>query len=199
MDPQTLAMEALNRGALQKMNELSALLAFLETRPLKTVVEIGTAAGGTFYSWCQISDPEATIVSIDLPGGEFGGGYGEAAIPVFSGYKQPGQTVHFLREDSHDLNTRNQLEDLLKGEKIDFLMIDGDHTYSGVKQDWELYSPLVNPGGLVAFHDTLPHPNFPTCEVDRFWQELKGGFRHFEFEDKDDDCGLGPMGWDRSH
>jgi predicted O-methyltransferase YrrM len=38
--------------------------------------------------------------------------------------------------------------------RIDFLFIDGDHSYEGVKQDWDLYSKLLLPGSIVAFHDT---------------------------------------------
>lgn len=37
---------------------------------------------------------------------------------------------------------------------IDFLHIDGDHTYEGVKIDWELYSPKVRRGGYITIHDT---------------------------------------------
>ncbi len=36
---------------------------------------------------------------------------------------------------------------------IDALFIDGDHAYKAVLQDWLLYSPLVRPGGIIAFHD----------------------------------------------
>ena len=38
-------------------------------------------------------------------------------------------------------------------EGVDLLFIDGDHQYGSVLADWLLYSPLVRPGGLVAFHD----------------------------------------------
>lgn len=38
--------------------------------------------------------------------------------------------------------------------KIDFLFIDGDHHYQGVKTDWELYSPLLKSGSIIALHDT---------------------------------------------
>ena len=37
--------------------------------------------------------------------------------------------------------------------KIDYLFIDGDHSYQGVKTDWDLYSPFLKPGSIVAFHD----------------------------------------------
>lgn len=38
---------------------------------------------------------------------------------------------------------------------IDMLFIDGDHSYAGVKQDWDLFSPFVKPFGVVIFHDTM--------------------------------------------
>jgi predicted O-methyltransferase YrrM len=38
---------------------------------------------------------------------------------------------------------------------IDLLFIDGDHSYDGVRRDWELFSPLVSAFGIVVFHDTL--------------------------------------------
>jgi len=41
-----------------------------------------------------------------------------------------------------------------KETKIDFLFIDGDHHYESVKKDWDLYSPLLGNGSIVAFHDT---------------------------------------------
>lgn len=36
---------------------------------------------------------------------------------------------------------------------IDLLFIDGDHTYSGVRGDWDQWSGHVNPGGFIAVHD----------------------------------------------
>jgi len=35
------------------------------------------------------------------------------------------------------------------------LWIDGDHTYQGAKLDFDLYSPYLADGAIVAFHDTL--------------------------------------------
>lgn len=40
-------------------------------------------------------------------------------------------------------------------EPIDLLFIDGDHSYEGVKRDWELFAPHVREFGTVVFHDTL--------------------------------------------
>jgi hypothetical protein len=38
--------------------------------------------------------------------------------------------------------------------KIDVLFIDGDHSYEGVKLDFELYSKLLNDKGVIFIHDT---------------------------------------------
>ena len=62
---------------------------------------------------------------------------------------------------------------------IDILFIDGDHTYEGVKRDWELFSRFVQPFGSVVFHDTLwelkPDPKYfrPDIGVPRFVDELR--------------------------
>jgi hypothetical protein len=42
----------------------------------------------------------------------------------------------------------------LKGLKIDYLHIDGDHTYGGALSDFEKYLPLMSDKGLISFHDT---------------------------------------------
>jgi len=34
-----------------------------------------------------------------------------------------------------------------------FVLIDADHSYDGVRDDFEAWSPMVAPGGLVVFHD----------------------------------------------
>lgn len=37
--------------------------------------------------------------------------------------------------------------------KLDLLFIDGDHSYEGVKADWEAYKKFLRPGSIVIFHD----------------------------------------------
>jgi len=39
--------------------------------------------------------------------------------------------------------------------QVDFLLIDGDHSYKAALADWLIYAPLVKNGGLVAFHDSI--------------------------------------------
>ena len=38
--------------------------------------------------------------------------------------------------------------------KIDFLHIDADHSYEGVKKDFEMYTNLLSKKGIVSIHDT---------------------------------------------
>jgi hypothetical protein len=38
--------------------------------------------------------------------------------------------------------------------KLDFIFIDGDHSYEGVKKDFELYSQLLTDKGIIIIHDT---------------------------------------------
>src|SRR5688572_8584818 len=59
----------------QVRSEILGLAQRVQQLQPRTVVEIGTATGGTLFIWCALAHPDATIVSIDLPGGIHGGGY----------------------------------------------------------------------------------------------------------------------------
>lgn len=62
---------------------------------------------------------------------------------------------------------------------IDMIFIDGDHSYEGVKRDWNLFTPFVRPFGVVVFHDTLwdLKPESPYARADMgvpaFVEELR--------------------------
>lgn len=190
-----IAKRAIQLGANQKLSELTPLVGLLKRRRLEVVVEIGTARGGTLAAWCALAQPDAVLVSVDLPGGRHGGGYSEDEAVRYRAHARPRQDLHFLRRDSHDPETLEALEQILEHRPIDFLMIDGDHTYDGVAADYRMYGPLVrDPGGVIAFHDVLPHPQVPDCQVDRFWDELKRTHNHLEFTDPGDDRGWGQWG-----
>ena len=38
-------------------------------------------------------------------------------------------------------------------QRVDLLFIDGDHSYDGVKADWEVYREFLGHGSTVVFHD----------------------------------------------
>lgn len=189
-----LAKAAVQHGAFQKISEFRELLKILIKKKPQIIVEIGTARGGTFYSFCRVASPTATLISIDLPDGEFGGGYTEKEMKRISKYALKKQKTHFIRKDSHKSSTKDELKKILNGQLVDFLMIDGDHTYEGVKQDFDLYSDIVKEGGVIAFHDILFHPKVPDCQVDKFWNEIKDEYNSVEFIQRGDDRGWGEWG-----
>jgi len=50
-------------------------------------------------------------------------------------------------------------EDWPEQKKIDFLWIDGDHSYKGVKRDIQDWVPLVKKNGIICFHDYRDEPD----------------------------------------
>lgn len=165
----------------QVRSEILGLLNILEPERPNVVCEIGTAGGGTLFLLSRISDSNATLISIDMPWGKFGSGYLPAQIPLFQSFARDDQKVHLLREDSHAQLTVDKLAGILSGKKIDYLLIDGDHTYEGVKQDFNTYSPFVRDGGLIAFHDIVPGPKDKVGGVHVFWKEMRSSYEHQEF------------------
>jgi predicted O-methyltransferase YrrM len=181
MPPHPLVRRAKEFAALQKQRELGMLLRLLEKHELRTVVEIGTATGGSLYCWCRLAEPNALVVSIDLPGGRFGGGCTPERVEEMKLlFPREGQKLHLVRGDSHQRPTIDEVNELLGEREIDFLFIDGDHTYDGVKQDFETYSPRVKGGGLIVLHDILEHATVRSCRVSDFWNEIKHDYRHRE-------------------
>jgi hypothetical protein len=66
----------------------------------------------------------------------------------------------FLRKTFYPRIIKSTSEDayynffVLQDITIDLLFIDGDHSYEGVKKDFELYSKLLSDKGLIILHDT---------------------------------------------
>jgi hypothetical protein len=54
----------------------------LETLKPERILEIGTASGETLFLFTRVSCQNTIVVSIDLPGGKFGGGYLKQKIPI---------------------------------------------------------------------------------------------------------------------
>ena len=160
----------------QVYSEISQLLKLVDRIKPGVILEIGTANGGTLFCFSHVASEAAVIISIDLPGGKFGGGYPKWRESLYKSFILQGQKIHLLRADSHKTETLEQVEAVLHGRKVDFIFIDGDHTYEGVKKDFEMYSPLVKEGGIIAFHDIVVHPPETGCEVSKFWREIRDDY-----------------------
>ena len=74
-----------------------------------------------------------------------------------------------------------QAVELFEDESLDFVYIDGNHSYEYVKQDIELWYPKVKQGGLVSGHDYLIfanyfQPPFASNGIDKPIYSLEGEF-----------------------
>jgi predicted O-methyltransferase YrrM len=129
-------------------------------------VEIGSYAGGTAVLLAQYCD---IVIGIDL------------SDPLVGC-----DNVHYIIGNSTDTKTKRDLQELLismlrlkttelMAGPIDVLFIDGDHSVEGCLRDYEMYSPLVKPGGMIAFHDIISsdHHRGVGCNVDKVWFLVK--------------------------
>lgn len=166
---------------LQIPSEITRLVEMVAAERPHRVLEVGSAGGGTLFLFARAAAPDALLVGMDLPP------YGAEGLPLWRaalyerGFAGPGQRVRTVRGDSHAESTKARVQEALENAPVDFLFIDADHTYEGVKRDFELYAPLVRPGGLIGMHDVVRDsfhrtgvrtPN-DSGEVFRFWEELK--------------------------
>lgn len=158
------------KGAMQKPTELAAFLAVARSLDPVSVWEIGTATGGTLWALANVLSAGTTYLSVDLPGGAYGGNQslaeGELADLLWN--VALGPRVVSIRCDSQDVDVE---EAVATAGAPQLLLIDGDHSEAGVRADWNRYAPLVS-AGLVALHDILPHPSAPFIAVDRVWAEV---------------------------
>ncbi len=155
---------------LQVKEEIAGLFEIVKALGPRAVCEIGSAGCGMTFLFARAAAEGALVVSLDLE-------LEEARRRAATRFAREGQRVVCLRADSHRTETVREVERLLAGRPLDFLFIDGDHSYEGVARDFELYAPLVRPGGLIAFHDIVPlaegDRNHTVGGVPRFWRELK--------------------------
>jgi predicted O-methyltransferase YrrM len=154
--------------------------------------------GGTLRAWTLSAADDALIVTVDMEGGRFGGAafYRRSHLETFA---EADQRLVFVEGDSHSAETKAAILDQLEDREVDFLFIDGDHSYEGVTQDFEDYADLVRDGGVIALHDTEAQPEDPTVEVHRFWPELEREYEpdteRFRTEGSYAGCGIGVIHW----
>jgi len=175
----------------QERSEIDGLLRMVAAIDPTTVLEIGTSNGGSLFLFACVASANALLVSIDLPHGQFGGGYPPWRSVLYRAFATRKQRIKLMRADSHEATTLEEARVALEGRQVDVLFIDGDHAYEGVKRDFEMYKHLVRDGGIIAFHDIVPpSPDGPTPkgeaalqggDVHEFWAEVRGEHKVSEF------------------
>lgn len=162
LNPYEIARGAYEQhGASQRAIELVQAIELTAALEPEIIVEIGCDRGGTLYAWRQICDE---VYGITLPVNDWAGGGQE-------GYRLATHDADVFLGDSHDSVSLDWLRTCLAGRSVDMLHIDGDHSYEGVKSDYEMYSPLVRSGGLVLIHDVLNDRDV-RVDVPQFWAEI---------------------------
>jgi predicted O-methyltransferase YrrM len=167
-------------------DEYRRLLSLLNRLPpVRSMIEIGSEAGGSIRVWTKLWDP-LSIFNIDF------NTYGHAQGKQVDYEKQwhswltPNQTIDTVWGDSHSQESKDKLIANIKSRgfgtgTVDLLYVDGDHSEAGTEQDYLMYRDLVTPGGLILFHDIHPYPgreqdspNRPAVGAYRFWERLRG-------------------------
>lgn len=177
---------------LQKEHEILALLDICRSINARTVCEIGTQKGGTLILMMQLIPSLEHLVSLDIH------------MPLSRQFglqraKQPPQRLDFIVGDSKLDGTLSELRQVLGSHPLDVLFIDGDHSFDGVKHDFEMYSPLVRAGGIIAFHDIVPDyahsrgvvTGRRTGEVPEFWKSIRDQYRYLELIEDPSQDGFG--------
>lgn len=126
-------------------------------------------------------------------------------VDVWQTLEQPGDASE--PQEWHDANYDNMIEitkpwekkmTVLKGlsvemakkvkdESLDFIYLDGDHSYEGVLADLEAWYPKVKEGGLVSGHDYL-NSNYGVQRA--VLDFAKGKKVEITRENKDEDAGF---------
>lgn len=123
----------------------------------KSYLEIGTHYGHSLSNILQ-SKYNSKIMTMDIFKR-----WGDSQIKdMYSLACQNGENFNknnyeylIFKGNSHSQITVNKVKEYFPN-GIDLLFIDGDHTYNGIKKDFENYFPLVNSGGYIVFDDYLP-------------------------------------------
>ncbi len=156
--------------------ELDALTKISRMHGCASFLEIGSRNGISLAILARSLPPGSRIVSVDLPGGPWGKGCdGSQLKRVVADLRQAGYDAHLFLGYSADQAIVDEVWSL---RPFDLCYIDGDHTYEGVKADFENYGPMIEK--VLAFDDirTTTAKTFDkvSCKpgVDRLWGEIRG-------------------------
>lgn len=166
---------------VQIESEICGLLELVAVRQPRRILEIGTARGGTLYLLSRATHPEALLVSVDISERNY-------RADLLRSFARDRQRIELLVGDSTAESTRAESRRLFP-DGVDLLFLDGDHSYEGISRDFELYWRLVQPGGMIVFHDIVEDNRTRhgidtggwTGGVPRFWAEVKQRHRYREF------------------
>lgn len=113
----------------------------------RRIFEFGTHIGRTSYNLMKTNE-EAQVVTLDI-GPDSNLDYADY-IGNFYRQKDDHHRITQLFADSRTFDTKPYAG------SFDFVFVDADHSYDGVKNDTRKALELVGPGGIVMWHDYAP-------------------------------------------
>jgi len=135
----------------------------------ESILEIGSKFGDTLREFAKIPTVKR-IVSVDLPGTwPWGVVHSEQRLRACVDELEKTHDAHLFLGNSKDPEV---IEAVRRLAPYDFIFIDGDHAYDGVKWDWTNYRGM---GEKIAFHDIKPPPEGTRQELEvwKLWREIK--------------------------
>ena len=112
------------------------------------VVEIGVYEGVTTRALAGALDDGAELFGVDpFFRGRLGICWSKPIAHREVSRARPNCKVEFVEQLSFDA------ADEIMGD-FDLVFIDGDHSWDGIRRDWNDWSPRVRPDGIIALHDT---------------------------------------------
>lgn len=134
----------------QNPDEIAKLSDMLVEVGAMSLLEIGSRNGGSLWYLANVMPQGSRIVSIDSGTGMGGNNPGQldSLIECTKELEKLGYDVHFLYGKSDNAKIISVARKL---GPFNAVFIDGDHTYEGVKFDWNTYSEMAT--HVVALHD----------------------------------------------
>lgn len=150
---------------LQRRWEFDQLLKLYRQHAPQRVLEVGTYHGGTLYQWLKAAPAGARVVSVDRPPP------GVVQDEIFHRWAPPRVDLRLLRGDSAD---PAMVSAAARFGPFEWIFLDAGHAAHEVRADWNNYSALAAPGGIVALHDILPGRNAQAwIQVAPVWKEIQ--------------------------
>lgn len=163
--------------AYQDPFELEMALRSLKKFHPKRICEIGTANGASIASWCEACKPELAIGLDPLTNPK------TPEQQASFDYLMQKYNIKMIPYISRFQEAHDMMKNFLKGKKLDFLFIDGEHGFRDVVYDFNFYLPYMNSPSIIGFHDIYYREDLIDSgqESGLFWERIKKKYNYDEF------------------